>query len=102
MNMKNGFEESQVSKFCSTHSPCNALSSILNFAGADYQCTLSLTAPTVYKNYWDDMRQGHAVQIAFYCTTGITIGIAIMILLGIVRYAQKKKLLFIIPSGNSF
>lgn len=41
------------------------------------------------------------VQIAFYCTTGITIGIAIIILLGIVRYAQKKKLLFIIPSGNS-
>lgn len=41
------------------------------------------------------------VQAAFYMTTGITISIAIIILLGIVRYAQKKKLLFIIP-GNAF
>lgn len=42
------------------------------------------------------------MQAAFYTTTGITIGLAIMILLGIVRYAQKKKLLFIIPSGGTF
>lgn len=39
-------------------------------------------------------------MVAFYVTTGLTITVALTILLGIVRYAQKKKLLFIIPSGG--
>jgi len=39
-------------------------------------------------------------KTAFYVTTGLTITVAFFILLGIVRYAQKKKLLFIIPSGG--